>query len=46
MQIVFIGDNLHEKSKPIFWEKKKNIINLTSAEFAHSTLSVNPCPAE
>ena len=23
MQIVFIGDNLHEMSKPVFWEKKK-----------------------
>ena len=22
MQIVSSGDNLHEKSKPIFWEKK------------------------
>ena len=30
MQIVSIGDNLHEKSKPVFWEKtKKNIIILS-----------------
>ena len=31
MQIVSIGDNLHEMSNPVFWEKnKKNIINLSS----------------
>ena len=24
MQTVSSGDNLHETSKPIFWEKKKN----------------------
>ena len=23
MQTVFLGDNLHEMSKPIFWEKYK-----------------------
>ena len=33
MQIVSIGDNLHEMSDPIFWENKKNIINLSSAKF-------------
>ena len=32
MQIV--RDNLHEMSKPIFRENKKNITNLSSAEFA------------
>ena len=26
MQIVSIGDNLHEMSKPVFWEKKKEKI--------------------
>ena len=26
MQIVSIGDNLHEMSKPVFWEKKKKKI--------------------
>ena len=25
MQIVSIGDNLHEMSNPVFWENKKNI---------------------
>ena len=39
MQIVSLGDNLHEISKPIFWEKlRKNIINLYSAEFAQNML--------
>ena len=30
--IVSLGDIQHEMSKPIFWENKKNIINLSSAE--------------
>ena len=35
MQIVSIGDNLHEMSYPFFLEKnRKNIINLSSAEIA------------
>ena len=25
MQIVSLGDNLHEMSKPVFWEKMKNV---------------------
>ena len=25
MQIVSIGDDLHEISNPVFWENKKNI---------------------
>ena len=29
MQIVSIGDNLHEMSKPVFWEK---YFNMSSAE--------------
>ena len=39
MQIVSLGENLHEMSIPIFWKKKKkkkkkkNIINLVTAEF-------------
>ena len=36
-----IGDKLHEMSNSIFFEKKKSIINLLSAEFAHRVLSVN-----
>ena len=39
MQIVSIGDNLHEVSDPIFWKNKKNITNL-SAESAHSVVIV------
>ena len=35
MQIVSLG-----KSKKKIWKKKKNIIDLPSAEFAHSLLSV------
>ena len=31
MQIVSLGDNLHEVSKP-----KKSIINISSAEFSQS----------
>ena len=33
MQIVSNGDNLHEISNPVFMENKRNIINLSSAEF-------------
>ena len=39
MQIVYFGDNLHELSKTIFWEKiRKNIINLSSAECTQSRI--------
>ena len=31
MQIVTIGGNMHEILKPVFWENKKNIINVSSA---------------
>ena len=41
MQIVSYGDNLHEVSDPIFKEDIKNVINLSSAESAHSVVSVN-----
>ena len=35
MQIVSIGDNLHEMSVSVFWGKnKKNVISLSSAELA------------
>ena len=29
------GDNFHEKSRSFSGKNKKNIINLSSAEFAH-----------
>ena len=32
MQIVSIGDNLHEMSKPIFWGKKEIYFDMSSAE--------------
>ena len=32
MQIVSIGDNLHEMPNPTFWENKKIVTNLSSAE--------------
>ena len=42
MQIVSNGDNLHEMSIPVFLEKKKkNIINLSSAELAPRVVKVN-----
>ena len=40
MQIVSLGDNLHEMSKPIFWEKFLKIWNLSSAEFAQIVVMV------
>ena len=40
MQIVSKRDNLHGLSVPVFLGKKKNIIDLSSAEFAHSMVSV------
>ena len=42
MQIVSLGDNLHDMSIPIFWGKtQKSIINLSSSEFVHSVPSIN-----
>ena len=32
------GDNLHEVPNPIFWENKKNIVSLSSADFAQRVL--------
>ena len=40
MQIVSLGDNLHETPNPIFWENKKNI-SMSSAEFLSSMLNVH-----
>ena len=40
MQIVSLGDNLHEMSNAFSGKIKKNLINLSSAESAHSMLSV------
>ena len=34
MQIVSLGDNLHEMSNPVLGKNKKNIIDLSSAETA------------
>ena len=31
MQIVSIGDNLHEMSNPVFWEDKKKYFKMLSA---------------
>ena len=43
--LTYQGDNLHEISKPVFWEKKKkkNIINLSSAEITQIMLSISTC---
>ena len=35
-----LGDNLHEMSKPVFLEKKKNITNLSSAELSTRVIKV------
>ena len=32
MQIVSLGDNLHEMSYPVFWEKKEKYFKMSSAE--------------
>ena len=40
MQIFSKGDNLHEILNPVFWESKKNITNLSSAELAQRTVKV------
>ena len=34
MQFVCSGDNLLEMTKPVYWEKQDNIIDLLSAELA------------
>ena len=40
MQTASTGGNLHETSKPISGNNKENIVTLSSAESAHSILSV------
>ena len=41
MQIVSIGDNLHDIPVPIFWDKsEKNITNFLSAELAQRVVKV------
>ena len=43
MQIVSLGDNLHEVSYTIFQVKyEKNVTKLSSAESVHSVVSVKP----
>ena len=46
MQIVSIGDNLHEMSKPIFRESKKNISVRGLLKILPRVLSVKPHYAE
>ena len=41
MQIVFLGDNLHEMSKPIYLENKKTITNLSFDELVQKVVKVN-----
>ena len=41
MQIVFLGEYLHEISKPVCWTNYKNIINFSSAEIAQRVVKVN-----
>ena len=36
METVSIGDNLHEMSKPVFWENKKNISKYHLLKFLKS----------
>ena len=38
MLIVSSGDNLHKMSNPVSGKNKNNIINLSSAEFAHGVI--------
>ena len=42
MQIVSIGDNLHEMSNPVSGKKYENVINLSSAELAQRVVKVKP----
>ena len=41
MQIVFSGDNLHEISKPVFWEKIENISICHLLKILSRVISVN-----
>ena len=40
MQIVSLGDNLHEMSYPVFWENKKNISKYRLLKILPRVLSV------
>ena len=40
MQIVSIGDNLHEMSNPVMGKNKKNITDLSSAEYAERVVRI------
>ena len=40
MQTVSNGDSLHEISNSVFWENKKNIISLSSAELVQRVVEV------
>ena len=41
MQTDSNGDNLHEMKNPVFWEKLKNNINLSSAKLVQRLVKVN-----
>ena len=44
MQIVSSGDNLHEMSKSVFWEKCEKIhciMNLSSSDLAQREVKIN-----
>ena len=41
MQIVSLGDNLHEMSNPVFWENKKNLPKCCLLKILPRVLSVN-----
>ena len=40
MQVVSNGNNLHAMLNPVFWEKKKNIISVLSAELAQRMVKI------
>ena len=42
MQIDSIGENLHEMSKSVFWENRKNISTCHLLKILPSMLKVNP----
>ena len=42
MKIVSLGDNLHELSKPIFWENKKPISRFRLLIFFTQHISIKP----
>ena len=44
MQIVALEDSLNEMLSPIFWENKKNVNKLSSAELAQRVEKVKLSP--